>query len=359
MAKKLTTQRILYFITGHGYGHGVRSSTIINQLPADKEIYILTTLPQKFFFEELTRPFHYLSREIDCGCVQHNTVEIDILATLEKYAQLNQKRTVLITEIAGLLRQLKIDLVIGDIPPLAFPIARQAGLPSLAITNLTWADIYEPYVELYPYFSYLLEQIREDYAQTDQAFWLWPCLESQVFQRAESVGLLFREGHSCRELLAGRFGLNPDKKWCLVYIGNYGLEGIAWKRLEQFTDYEFFGLYPLQNAPKNYHLIIKDTSYHYADLTASADVVLGKLGYGLLSECLGLGKPVLFVSRENFREYDALKQPLSEREQGVEISPQQLQMLDIYSALEQLVAKAYKPLAENALPHIVKRICEF
>jgi hypothetical protein len=66
---------------------------------------------------------------------------------------------------------------------------------------------------------------------------------------------------------------------------------------------------------------------------------------------------VLFVSRENFCEYDVLKRPLSEREQGIEISPQQLQTLDIYDALEHLVAKSYPPLAENALLRIVEKIC--
>lgn len=357
--KKNKAKRILYFISGHGYGHGVRSSTIINNLPADKEVYVLTTLPQKFFYEELTRPFHYLTQEVDCGCVQLNTVEIDIRATLEKYAELDKKRAVLITYAVNLLKKLDIDLIIGDIPPLAFPIAREADLPSLAITNLTWADIYEPYIKLFPEFSYLLTRIREDYALADHAFWLWPGLESCVFPRAESIGLLFRRGQSCRALLTARFGLNPDKKWCLIYIGNYGLEGIAWERLSQFTNYEFFGLYPLENAPANYHLVVKDTSYHYADLTASADVVLGKLGYGLLSECLGLGKPVLFVSRENFSEYAALKQPLLERGQGIEISPQQLQTLDFYSELEQLTAKSYTPLTENALTRVIEKICEF
>lgn len=349
-------KKIAYFITGHGYGHGVRSSTIINALPANTEIYIFTSLPEKFFHEELTRPFHYIATEIDCGCIQPDTVEIDILATLEKYAALNQRRDELLGRGVAQLRELQIDCVLGDIPPLAFTIARATGLPSCAITNFTWADIYQPYIEIYPQFSYLLERIRQDYANASQALLLWPGLENRVFRRCESVGLLFRHGQSCREAIAKRFGLDSTKKWCLVYIGNYGLPGIRWENLSHFPDYEFFGLYRLQNAPANYHLLTKDASYRYADLTSSTDVILGKLGYGLVSECLGLGKPVLFLARKDFIEYDALKRPLVEREQGIEIDADALRVLELQPALDQLVSKSYPPLADNALKRIVAHI---
>jgi len=353
---KNKSKKIAYFITGHGYGHGVRSSTIINALSADTEVYIFTSLPQKFFHEELTRPFQYLFTEIDCGCIQPDTVKIDILATLEKYAALDKRRDELLAQVVTQLRELRIDCVLGDIPPLAFAIAHNAGLPSCAITNFTWADIYQPYIEIYPQFSYLLEKILNDYTQANNALLLWPGLENRVFRYVESVGLLFRHGQSCREAISKRFGLDSSKKWCLVYIGNYGLSGIHWENLSRFPDYEFFGLYQLQNAPANYHLLTKDASYRYADLTSSTDVILGKLGYGLVSECLGLGKPVLFLAREDFIEYDALKRPLVERGQGIEIDADTLRALDLQPALDQLVSKSYPQMADNALKRIIERI---
>jgi L-arabinokinase len=350
------TKKIAYFITGHGYGHGVRSSIIINALPAEIEVYLLTALPETFFRGELTRPFHYIFHEIDCGCLQPDTVAVDILGTLNQYAALNARRTELLENAVSLLQKLKIDLVIGDVPPLTFPIARQAQIPSLAVANFTWADIYAPYVQQYPQFSDLLETLRQDYLQANQVLWSWPHLPNTLFPQVMAVGPLFRQGQSCRTMLAERFGLNPAKKWCLIYIGNYGLEGIAWERLSDFTDYEFLGLYPLQGAPNNYHLLTHTLDYRYADLTASVDVVLGKLGYNLVAECLGLSKPVIFLKRQDFCEYEILKQPLIERHQGIEIEIEQLRQLNFKTELDQLTGQQYPPMITEALTQVVTTI---
>src|SRR5262249_37652356 len=50
---------------------------------------------------------------------------------------------------ADLLRDHHVDLVVGDVPPLAFAAAERAGLPSIAVTNFTWDWIYSAY-EAFP-----------------------------------------------------------------------------------------------------------------------------------------------------------------------------------------------------------------
>ena len=42
----------------------------------------------------------------------------------------------------------------------------------------------------------------------------------------------------------------------------------------------------------------------YPDLVAAADVVLSKPGYGIISECVANGTPLLYTSRGRFAEYD-------------------------------------------------------
>src|SRR5204863_7447273 len=46
---------------------------------------------------------------------------------------------------AALLRDLGANLVIADMPPLAFAAAHLAGIPSLGIGNFTWDWIYAGY----------------------------------------------------------------------------------------------------------------------------------------------------------------------------------------------------------------------
>jgi UDP:flavonoid glycosyltransferase YjiC (YdhE family) len=42
----------------------------------------------------------------------------------------------------------------------------------------------------------------------------------------------------------------------------------------------------------------------YQDLVAAADVVISKPGYGIVSECIANGTPLLYTSRGHFVEYD-------------------------------------------------------
>ncbi len=42
----------------------------------------------------------------------------------------------------------------------------------------------------------------------------------------------------------------------------------------------------------------------YPDLVAAADVVVSKPGYGIVSECIANGTPLLYTSRGRFVEYD-------------------------------------------------------
>jgi L-arabinokinase len=44
----------------------------------------------------------------------------------------------------------------------------------------------------------------------------------------------------------------------------------------------------------------------YCDLVAAADVVVTKLGYGIVSECIANQTAILHVARDRFREYPVL-----------------------------------------------------
>ena len=48
------------------------------------------------------------------------------------------------------------------------------------------------------------------------------------------------------------------------------------------------------------------TGFRYEDLVAAVDVVVTKPGYGIISECIAAGRPMLYTSRGHFREYDVL-----------------------------------------------------
>src|SRR5690606_15561358 len=231
-------KKIAFFLSGHGFGHGVRNSALIEALPAGVEVDIHTSLPESFFRDEIHRPFRVVPCEIDCGCLQRDTVEVDVEGTLARYLEIESGREGIVSRYAPMLRESGADLVIGDTPPLAFPIARAAGIPAWCICNFTWIDIYAPYVAKHPGYLSMLRRMEADYAQADRHLRFHPGMESSAAWKVENVGMVCRPGRPRRDEFALRFGLDPARKWCLIYIGSFGLDGVDWGRLEAFSGWE-------------------------------------------------------------------------------------------------------------------------
>jgi hypothetical protein len=348
--------KIAFFLSGHGFGHAVRQSALIEALPPAAEIDIYTSIPADFFRDEVRRPVRVIPCEIDCGCLQTDTVEVDVEGTLARYLEIETDRAGHIARYAPLLRASGAGLCVVDTAPLAFPIAKAAGIPAWSICNFTWLDIYAPYVARHPRYRDMFARMRGDYALADRHLRLFPYMTGNADWPVEGVGLVCRPGQSRREDFARRFALDPDRKWCLIYVGSFGLEGVDWARLARYPDWEFMGLYPLQGAPANYRFLKKDLSFRYADLNASCDLVLGKLGYGLVAECLAQAKPVLFLGRKDFAEFELLKALVQERGLGREIPLERFMQADFGEDLEALAAQEREPLLATGVADILRKM---
>jgi hypothetical protein len=349
-------RKIAFFLTGHGFGHAVRESALMEALPPGVEIDVYTSIPGDFFRDEVHRPVRVIPCEIDCGCLQSDTIHVDVEGTLARYAEIESSRADHISVYSSLLKASGAELVIGDTPPLAFPIAKAAGIPSLCLCNFTWLDIYAEYVRAHPRYAPLFERMRADYALADRHLRLFPAMTGHATGPEEDVGLVCRPGSPSRSGFARRFGLDPERKWCLIYVGSFGLEGVDWSGLARYPDWEFMGLYPLQGAPSNYRFLKKDLSFRYADLNASCDLVLGKLGYGLVAECLAQAKPVLFLGRKDFAEFDLLKALVQDNGLGREIPLDRFKRADFGSDLAELTAQPREPMAATGVSDILRKL---
>lgn len=348
--------RIAFFLTGHGFGHAVRNCALMEALPPEVGIDIYTSIPEGFFRDELHRPFRVIPCEIDCGCLQTDTVQVDVEATLARYHELDSRRAESIARYAASLRSGGADLVVSDTPPLSLPIAKAAGVPAWNICNFTWLDIYRDYVGKHPRYLDMFRRMEADYALADRHIRIHPFMAGDTPWEVEPAGIVSRPARPQRDAFAAKFGLDPDRKWCLVYVGSFGLEGVDWARLSRYPDWEFMGLYPLAGAPGNYRYLKKDLSFRYADLNASCDLVLGKLGYGLVAECLTQAKPVLFLGRKDFDEFHVLKRVVGERGLGLEIPLSRFLRMDIGEELAALTGRVHSPQKATGVAEILGKM---
>ncbi len=329
---------ILYYITGHGYGHGVRSCAIINALPPDIRVTIRTSLPETFFAEELHHAYRYYPAVFDCGCVQIDGVLVDIPATLRTYADIALRNEHLLEADADWCRAEGVSLIVTDMAPFPCAVAVRAGIPSIAVGNFSWCDIYEPYLAEVPSFAPVLAGMRAQYASANLLLALDPPNAMSDFPVRIPIPAIGRNGRNRSRELREAYRIPPADRICLIYTGNYGMDSVLWKRLESFTGWTFVGVYPLPGDPANFRCISK-SDFSFPDISASADLVLSKLGYGIITECFAEGIPLIYLPRVDFAEYPVLARAVTEWGHGIEVSEEAYYSLDIAAELALVIAR--------------------
>jgi hypothetical protein len=297
---------VIYYITSHGYGHGVRTAAICNAFAPDVRITFRTTLPKQFLKEEVRREFGYEPAEFDCGCIQKDSLTTDVDKTFSRYRELALENGRRLPDEAAWCRDRGADLIASDITPFAFDVAQAANIPSVAVTNFTWYDAYHKYAHAVPAAQALLETMQSQYAKASLLLALEPSLPMAYFTKRIETPPVGRAGKDRREAIAQKYGFDPSKKYALIYFGHFGINEIDWQRLEQFRNWEFLSVFPLHNPPDNYRLVPK-SDFSYQDLIASADLMIAKIGYCVTSECMLHGTPLLYLPRDDFAESGRLE----------------------------------------------------
>ncbi len=332
-------KRVAFYISGHGYGHAVREAVLMNMLPQEWELFIVSSIPERFFQEELGRTFTYRYGRFDCGAIQKDAITVDILETLETYATLSKDNGENLEEEFRWIQEHCIDLICADVVPFASHIAKSSTIPAVGIGNFTWYDIYKPYVEAYPEYQWLLDELLEMYHGFTKWIPLTPTNElvSQLAPQ-QNREALFRVGHNRRgEIEEARY-IPRDKKIVLLYVGNYGMDRVDWTQLASFDEYYFLSFYPLPIDSDNYQTISKER-FSLQEFSASSDLIITKLGYGTVTESLSAGVPLLYIPREDFAEHSYLEEYIQSFGGVASISDEKFCRLDMSEELEKLVGE--------------------
>jgi L-arabinokinase len=324
----------------------VRSTVIANNLPLSVDVTFRTALPQSFFKDEMRRPFFWSEGVFDCGCVQIDGVTVDIPGTLNAYKQIADKNRLLLDQEVNWCKKNNISCIVSDITPFAFDVAKKTCIPSIALSNFTWYDIYSEYSSDNDDFLPYLDEIREQYNKADLFLTMFPANPMEYINRRKDISIIGRKGVSVRKQIAERYGFSEEKKIGLIYIGCYGLNSIQWEKLGSLKEWEFLSLYDVSQRPSNFHIVEKQW-FKYQDLTASADVVISKPGYGVVSECFLNGTPLLYIPRMDFAEYPVLKAAIDSWGGGIQIVEQKLATGEWFDLLDEVKNRKMTPLTDK------------
>lgn len=315
---------IAYYISGHGYGHAVRSIEIIKALSRHNPylfFHLKTSAPKWFFQLNLESNYLYYSQNNDVGTIQHHFHEVDKPATLKGVQELLANRERFIEHEALFLREKKIQLVIGDIPPLAFFAAAAAFVPAVAVGNFSWDWIYGAYVLDFPEFAQAIAEIRRGYAQARVLLRLPMHGPMDAFPKIIDISLIARKARRKSKDVRSMLGIPRDgKRLVLVALRAADLQRVAFKKLAHHQAFRFILLG--QQKPVADMINLAQNLMPFQELLNAADVVVSKPGYGIVSECIANRKLLVYTERKDFLEYPILVAAIEKYGMGKYLPPE-------------------------------------
>jgi L-arabinokinase len=298
---------IAAYVSGHGFGHATRVGEVlraVRERSPRAPLLVVSAAPEALFRHAVPGAFTFRALRCDVGLIQSDALTIDEAATAVECrlsALLFRERVA--TE-ARWLRRSGVRVVLGDVPPLAFAAAAEAGVPSLGLANFSWDWIYRHLASRQPELAAAADQAAEAYGRADLLLELPFAGDLSAFPRREPIGLVARRPRVPRSLARDRLGLDR-RPTVLVSFGGLGLPGLGADAVAGLDEFSF--LWP-QDLPAER---LDALGLGYADVVCAVDVVLSKPGYGIVSDAIAAGTRLLYTDRGDFPEY-----PILVREMG-------------------------------------------
>lgn len=300
--------KIAYYITAHGYGHGARSCDILKALrKAAPQIPIIvkTDLPIEFMQSRLPDSIEIRTGAFDVGLIQKDSIHADVKASLNALENLYQHEQELIQQEVSFLLEENIGIVVADIPAIPLLAAQSVGIPNVATSNFGWDWIYSEFTTQDPRWQFFINRFSNAYKKTDLLL-RQPFAEAMTaFPNQIDLPLMADPGTSCRSKIAKATNANPNKPWVLLSFTSLNLDEQARQKISTLTTHEFFTVEPLEWPNTNIHCLKRSLAC-FADILASCDIIITKPGFGIVSECIANDKPIIYSDRKNFLEYPIL-----------------------------------------------------
>jgi hypothetical protein len=335
--KKLT---IYFAITNHGFGHATRTASVVAALQTecrDRNIefkpILATTAPQWLLESYISEPFIYHPVVLDVGVVQSDSLTMDKVKTLEQLQNLYANQTAIIASELEFIKSQQVDLIFGDIPPLAVAIARAAMIPCWLSSNFGWDLIYENWDGFEP----IIDRIQELYSQCDRLLRLPFHSPMAGFPNREDIGFTGGTPKYELESLGQELNLSSDRPTVLLTFGGLSLDSIPYENLTRFPDWQFLtfdrhapdlnnliNLWQKNHCPKISPKISLKISPNIrpVDVMPLCDLLLVKPGYSTLSEACRQEIPTICLTRQGFKEAEYLIEGLENYNHHLIIQPE-------------------------------------
>jgi len=280
------------------------------------EIHVRSEAPAWIFTE--SRPSIACSTaRVDEGVLQHGGLDLDLEGTLAAHESFLDDWVPSLEREVEFIRDFRPNLVIGDLPPLAFAAAARARVPAIGVANFSWDWILEAYSEREPRFERIVARYAEAYATAETLFRLPLAGAFDAFPRVVEAPLLVNHTRRTRDECRASLGIpaSDTRKLVLVSFGGFSAGSITPHRDEDLSNYRFVGIGPkpeqLHDHDTEWLALPKPSPLPHENLMRACDAILGKPGYSTVAEAIAHDTRFLYLPREGFREVPVLEAGLA------------------------------------------------
>jgi hypothetical protein len=270
-----------------------------------------------WLFEERGLGVSCSAAPIDPGVLQTTSLDIDAAGTLAAHAAFLAGWKRAVSREAAFLREVRAELVVADIPPLAFAAAHRAGVPSLAVGNFCWDWIFGCWARREPRWREATARYRQAAGLAEAALRAPLHGDFSAFRAVRPVGHVVNRSRRTRRACRAALGVEPAdrRRLVLVSFGGFGGASLLGSAARgDVSGYRFVALEP--NAPRglpgDWMFLPRPSPLPHEDIMRACDAVIGKAGYGTVAEAIAHRTRFLFLPRRGFPEVPVLERGLLE-----------------------------------------------
>jgi hypothetical protein len=329
--------RIAVYLSAHGYGHCTRTAALCLELASrlDPEFHLRASTPRFLWPQQLAgSTVTWDERPCDVGVVQSDDLTVDLGATRGAIDRWREAVPDRLEEEVQWLRSEAVDLLLGDVPPMAFVAAANAGVPSVAVANFSWDWIYEGMG-----FETAAREAADAYAVAGLLIELTPAAPMPAFPRRLTVGMIgrrsSRDGREVRRCL----GVTDGEQLILPAFRSRAGDFLSLPAPRpgiRYVQPSAVGSSDTRGARSD--LVTLGPDVDFVDAVAAADVIVAKPGYGIIGDSMRAGVRLLYTERSGFPEDPVLRAWLEAQPGTAPISPERLAAGDWRDELECLLA---------------------
>ncbi|MEO8927285.1 MAG: hypothetical protein ABI306_08990 [Caulobacteraceae bacterium] len=334
---------IVIDISGHGYGHAAMTLPVgeaLTQLLPGVRLTVRSSLPERWLRARLDVPFDYRGFH-DFGMAMTDGLHVDEQKSLDRYTAWHNDWPGLVARTAGELKDLDADLLVSNISYLSLAAARGIGLDRVAYSSLNWADVFWAYCGGLPGSAAIRGRMIDAYAAADLFLQPQPSMPMPSIRNGLAVGPVARLGQNRRSEIIQTLSLTPGTRLALLSLGGVAtpIDFSAWPRLARWRVIVGDGEQPGRPDVTSW----SELGMPFIDVLASADVLAIKPGYGLVTEGVCNGKPLLYVPRDRWPETEAEVAWVSEHGRGARIEERALRTGTFLEAAEAVMNRPSSP----------------